>query len=437
MPRWIAGVGTLFPAILFFTGCGSDSGFTNQDFIPRRGSVQFVNMMPDSPQIRVFHGLSRDDVAFPFTTPIESRAVDQYDWELVYANNAGNRVVITRGENQPITENVLTTFLFMGNIAQASVQIADTPVVPQAERPEGAADIWFAVNSSHHDMLDIYLTALDADLESANLQATVTNGTFTAPVSVPAGTGRQLRIAIAGTDTLLFDSGSMEILQQTQELFAIVDDFGPGSTNHVDVIRTLAESRSIIPDVSQPALVRAGNYTGIENLDVAVGEVSFAGVAPAALSGYQEVAGGERAVTAGSSGTQVEAGMLNIFRGFRQSVLAFTDTENADGTRVLVVRDSARPIVDRSALAFVNGSAQTVDMYALRPGQSTGNVQALINDLGFAGTEPREVFPEPLQFVVTNMDDTETLATLDGTLVAGENYVVIFDAENRLHLIND
>ena len=437
MPRWITGAGTLFLVTLFLTGCGSDSGFQQADFIPTEGSVQFVNMMPDSPQVRMFHGLSREDISFPFATPINVRAVDRYDWEVVYANNAGDRIVVAGAENQPISENVLTTFLFMGNIAQANIQIIDTPTTPQADRAEGVADVWFAVNSSSHDMLDIYLTAFGTGLDSADPPVTVTSGTFTSPTSVTAGTDRQLRITIAGTDTLLFDSGSIEILQQTQELFAVVDDFGPDSANHVDVLRTLAQSRSIIPDTSQPALVRAGNYTTVESLDIDVGEASFADVTSNSLSAYQEVSGGEKTVIVSSADTPVEEIMLNILRGFHQSVVSFTDTENAGQTRSFAVRDSFRPITDRSGLAFINGSGQTVDMYILRDGQNTGDVPPLLNDVGFVGTDSRESFSEPLQFAITNSDGTETLATLNETLLPGETYTLIFDAQNGLRLIDN
>ena len=121
MPRWITGVGTLFLVTTFLAGCGSDPGFSDEDFRTEDGTVQFVNMMPDSPQVRMFHGLSQDDIAFPFVSPIELRFVDRYDWEIAYVNTAGDRVIIAEDENQQISADTLSTFLFMGTTTQPKV----------------------------------------------------------------------------------------------------------------------------------------------------------------------------------------------------------------------------------------------------------------------------------------------------------------------------
>ena len=98
-------------------GCGSDPGFNeNTDFAVDDGSAQFVNLMGDSPSLTILHGLSRTSVQFPFTSPIELRAADEYDWEIVYLNdpnefNSDNQIVVAEGRDQLIKKDSLSTFL--------------------------------------------------------------------------------------------------------------------------------------------------------------------------------------------------------------------------------------------------------------------------------------------------------------------------------------
>ena len=63
--------------------------------------------MGDSPNLTILHGLSRTSVQFPFTSPVELRAADEYDWEIVYLNdpnefNSDNQIVVAEGKDQVI-----------------------------------------------------------------------------------------------------------------------------------------------------------------------------------------------------------------------------------------------------------------------------------------------------------------------------------------------
>ncbi len=437
MLRWISGAGALFLVTTILSGCGSDPGYSDDQFIPTEGAVQFVNMMPDSPQIRMFHGLSQDDVSFPFATPVEVRFVDRYDWEIAYVNTANDRVTVAEGENQQISEDVLTTFLFMGNTTQANVQIIDTPLIAQADRPDDVSEIWFANNSSRFDMVDIYLIDADALLDDQSPLVSVTSGTYTQLISVPAGTSRRLWITVAGTNEVIFDSGAIQIPEKSQELFGLVDDFGPGGSKHVNVIRTLAQSRSVIPDFSQGVELRAANYTTLGNIDVTVGDNSFTGISEGSISSYQQATNGTLATKVEIDGNTTEETETEVVRGIYQSLISFDDPDNAGLSRSVNVLDSFRPITNRSEFKFINGSSQTVDLYALRDGQDTDDVPPLLNNVGFGGTNTTESFPESLRLVVTNQDGTETLNTLTRTLIAGESYTLIFDTRNELYLLEE
>lgn len=437
MPRWIAGVGALLIVTTFLSGCGSDPGFSDEQFIPADGTAQFVNMMPDSPQVRMFHGIYTEDVSFPFASPVDIRPVDRYDWEIAYVNAAGDRINIAEAENQQISEDTLSTFLYMGTTTQPNIQIVDTPTVPQADRIEGTADVWFASNSTAFDMLDIYMLDADTDIATEAPLTTVTSGTFSQLISVPSGTSRRLTVTVAGTSQVVFDSGAIEIVDRRQELFAIVDDFGPGASNHVDVIRTLAASRSIIRDVSQGVETRAGNYSNFADLNLTVGGTSFTNIAQDSISAYQVTTNGTQSIVTEVGGNVTEETELVFLRGSYHSVISFNDSENAGQTRSVTVLDATRPTRDRSGFKFVNGSNQTVDLYGLRDGQDTDDVPPLLSDVGFGGTNTTETFSENVRFLVTTPDQSENLGELTQTLIAGENYTLIFDSQGDLHLLSD
>ena len=437
MLRWIAGVGTLFLVTIFLAGCGSDSGFSEEEFRSEEGTVQFVNMMPDSPQVRMFHGLSQDDIAFPFTSPIEVRFVDRYDWEIAYVNTEGDRVIVAEGENQQISANTLSTFLFMGSTAQPNIQVFDTPEVPSADRVEGQADVWFASNSTLHDMVDIYLIDADANIADEVPLVTITSGNFTQLNTVPSGTSRRLWVTVAGTDQVIFDSGAFEVVDQRQELFAVVDDFGPDASNHVDVIRSLAASRSIMQDFSQAPTVRIGNFSTFDRIDVQVGETAFSSIPEDSLTAYKEAAAGTAAVSVEVDGNVSERADVSLFRGRFHSIVSFDDPTIAGGTSSIIVLDEQRPITARATFKFINGTDQTIDVYGLRDGQDTDDVPPLVQDVGFAGTNVIEVFTDNLRFLVTPADSAEAIASLDQNMMPGENYTLILDSESQLRIQAD
>ena len=51
-------------ASLILVGCGSDPGFNEEtDFVRKEGAVQFVNMMADSPELTMIHGLNNQTLS--------------------------------------------------------------------------------------------------------------------------------------------------------------------------------------------------------------------------------------------------------------------------------------------------------------------------------------------------------------------------------------
>jgi len=433
----------LLLAILLLSACGSDSGFNEDtDFVSKSGFVQFVNMMPDSPELIIFHGRDRTAVRFPLAQSIGQIPVDKYDWEIAYLDANDDEVTVVEGENQPITEDGLTTYLWMGSLSQPNIQIVDAPFILSSNRPAGVADIWFASNLTHHSMVDIYLTELDAVLTDAAPVATVTSGSFTSRFSVDAGPNQQIRITVAGSNELLFDSGALEILEKTEDLYALVDDFGPDGANHADVIRTIGSTGSTILDESQSASIRVGNYSEQSSITAMLGTAVYPDIINQTRSSSQEAENGsvEFKIT-DASGTILEESPdpVTIRGGVFQSIYTFENntTDAASTTRSLSATDSFRLVRDRVLFKFINGSNEPVDFYILKSGQDLDEVAPLLDDIGFTAQLNYESIANEVEYVVRTSDNTETLASMSNTQQEGVTYTLVFDTQGVLHLLTD
>jgi hypothetical protein len=443
MPTRNTQSGFLLLAILLLSACGSDSGFDEDtDFISKNGFVQFVNMMPDSPEVTMFHGRDRSTLRFPFAQGVEQSPVDKYDWRIAYLNANDDEVTVAEGENQPILEERLSTYLWMGSMSQPNIQVVDAPYIRSSDRPAGVTDVWFASNLTNHSMVDIYLTDLGVTLTDATPLATVTSGNFTSRFSVDAGPDQQVRITVAGSNELLFDSGPLEILEKTEDLYALVDDFGPDGTKHANVIRTVGSNGSTILDDSQPASVRIGNYSEQSPVTATLGIAVYPNINKQTRSSTQEAENSSVEFTiTDASDTILEAssGPVTIRAGAFHSIYTFENntTDATSITRSLIAIDSFRVVRDRALFKFINGSNEFVDVYILRPGQDVDEVAPLLNDIGFAGQQNSESIANDVEYVIRNSDNTETLARISNTQQEGVSYTLIFDAKSDLQLLTD
>ena len=433
---------TSITVLKYLSGCGSDPGFNEDtDFVVDEGSAQFVNLMADSPNLTILHGLTRSSVQFPFTSPVELRAADDYDWKIIYFNtveefDSDNEIIVAEGEDQVVQKDALSSFLIMGSLNEPNIQIVNHEGKLPSDRPDGEAMLWFASNSSNFDMVSIFLSALNEDLSSLTPLATLNRGTFSDLIAVASGTERQLRITETASGKLIFDSGSIEIPDKSNELFAIVDDFGPNQEEHVNVIRTLSASRSIIPDINQPAFARAGNFSDFEQVSVVLGDTGFGEINFQDVSDYREIMSGEINLDINDNEASLEESSQTGVKGNFQSLFVFSDKSDLDkpATRSLSTLDDFRPVIDRALFKFVNGSDQTLDLYAVEPGDDIKDQNPLLNDFGFGGSGTTEVLARPADLIVANEDSSETLTLLSLDFIAGKSYTVIYDSSGNLIL---
>ena len=283
---------------LAIAGCGSDSGFNEEtDFIRKEGAVQFVNMMSDSPELTMIHGLQNQTIRFPFTSGGEVRFEDRYDWRLAYRDINLEEITVAQGENQQILEDRLSTFLFMGSLTTPKIEIVEVALPPFADRTEGAAVIWFAANLTSVSMVDLYLLDSESSLNVTTPIASLDSQGFTNEITVDSGDGIRLIVTVAGSLEVLFESGPISLSDRSVDLFALVDDFGPDSQNHVDVIWSSSANGSIMPDFSQATLIRNSNFASSNELLVTISDTTFSSSSTGARSDYAETNPGEQTIT--------------------------------------------------------------------------------------------------------------------------------------------
>ena len=423
---------------LLVAGCGSDPGFDERTAFERKeGSAQFVNMISDSPQLTVLHGINQNQVEFGVATAIELRFEDKYNWEIGYRNNGGDFVTVKEGDDQQVTENFTSVFLMMGTTSQPLVQVVDREVVPLADRPTDSADVWFAANLANHSMIDVYLTSFGDDLAASSPFASVNSGSFTSLFTIPATNAQQLRITAAGTLDLLFDSGSINIPAQNTFLFAAVDDFGPDNGNHVNVILSGSAIGGVMEDVSQPSAVRVANLSSSASPDVSMGSATYPAVT-ATRTGYTELAGGSQPYTVTLNGVTAESQDATLLPGHFHSVYVFDAAADAtDVTASLLTSDDLRSVVGRAQFLFVNGNQSSIDFYALREGADREDVAPVFGNIGFAATATTEVLTGNLRFQVTGANDNTLLTSINVTMEPGKMYTIIYDSAGELSILTD
>jgi hypothetical protein len=423
---------------LVLAGCGSDPGFDERTAFERKeGAAQFVNMIADSPELTVLHGINQTQVEFGTASAVELRFEDEYDWELAYLTRDNDFKTIERGEDQQVTENFTSVFLLMGTVEDPLVQVVDLELIPLEDRPTDSTVIWFAADLANQPMVDIYLTTADADLAASSPFTSVNSGGATSLFEVPAASEQRLRLTEAGTQTLLFDSGSINLPAQSTTLFAAIDDFGPDGSNHVNVIRTDGSAGGAMTDISQSAAARAANLSSATSLDIVLGPLTFANTGTTRTT-FSELAGGQQALTVINNGTETEARQATIIAGQYHSVYVFDSSDGTTGAMTsLLALDDLRPVTDRAQFLFVNGNSEIIDLYALRNGASRDDVPPVFDNIGFTATAATEVLTGSIRFLAVTADGAEVLTSVNSEMVPGQLYTVIYDSSGTLSVLTD
>ncbi|MBT4494348.1 MAG: DUF4397 domain-containing protein [Gammaproteobacteria bacterium] len=429
---------TALLSVVIITGCGSDPGFNEEtDFILKEGSAQFINLMPDSPELTIIHGLTQSQARHAESSGIELRYEDKYDWRIAYLDADSREVTVARQDDQQITENMLSTFLIMGNLTQPNILVVDVSVPTPDQLSDDSSEVWFGSNLSATSMVDVYVTDFGLDLSEASPLTSVDSGGYTNLFTVDAGDSRQLRITVAGTKDLLFDSGILQIPGQNLILFALADNFGPNGSAHIKVVSSSLSNSESIADVSQETKARVASFSDTESLNVAIGSNSFDSITRGSPTDYRTTPAGTQTFTVSLDGSTIIEDSGTLTTGEFHSLMVFDNPDTDPELLTFIVADRFRNISDRVLFQFVNGSSQTIDFYALRIDQSQEDFAPTYNDIQNVATGVTEILSGQARFIITNSSGSETLASTELNLTEGTSYTVVFDSSGELQVLQD
>lgn len=285
--------------------------------------------------------------------------------------------------------------------------------------------------------VDVFVTAPGADLASADPAVSFNFKESAGPLEVPAG-DYQIRVTPAGSDTVVYDSGTVALPAGADLLVGAVDNTGAnGDASPISLIVVNGGDVTELFDAGQQSGVRVvHNSADAPNVDVLLNDVAaitnlaFPDTAPGTeLDNYAEVPVGTQNVKVTPTGTpgdvRIEAD-LDFAAGTGYTVLAVGLLADIEA---LVLTDIVRDIATQATLRVVHGStvAGPVNVYLLPEGQTTiGNASPALEGVEF-GQESGylAITPDVYNLVVTDAGGTPAIGPVEVNLEASGIYTVV------------
>ncbi len=390
-------------SVLLLAACGGGGGGGNGAVDPPdptfdQGILGFVHTIADAPAIAVglastSAGLSSLAVSYGQRV-LQARTVAGFDVEVAYADGNGDSVSLlsrSGADNIKLFRDDETIVWLTGTVAAPTVVIVEneeyrygvatgTVAAPQVQLFHGA---------SGEGDLDVYLTAAADDITAATPVATLTRNGFSPLIGTTARTDARFRVTPAGDNTtVIYDSGTFEITDNSRTHVFITDYFGPGG-NRV-TMRPIRNNTELVFDgeATSTELRLTNLVADVTTVEAHIGTpagapllsgVAFRGTGAAGGVPVQNAV--NIVVTADGVDTdEVFDGTINVLPG--TFVLGFvggllTDAaQNEDAnTSGGLINTEIRRIATGVQVQYFHGSpaAGTVDVYLLPVGQTTAD----------------------------------------------------------------
>ena len=232
----------------------------------------------------------------------------------------------------------------------------------------------------------VFVTAPDADLMGATALGSFSFKGSLGPVEVAAGTYR-IRVALAN-NTVVFDSGSVELMAGKDLLIGAIPNVGNGESP-IRLAVLDADATVILADMSTGADLRVvHNSADAPAVDVIVNNATSAAISNLAFPDFTDYVSLPAAtynfkVTA--TGTLTPAVIdvdVPLANGAQYTLLAVGAVANIEP---LLLEDNNRSVATEAKVRLVHGStlAGNVDIYVLPSGTSTANQTAAFSNIPF------------------------------------------------------
>ncbi|MFT6268389.1 MAG: hypothetical protein ACJAVV_001197 [Alphaproteobacteria bacterium] len=367
---------------LALTGCSSDDDpiITDTPPIvpPEFANVRVIHASPDAPIVDIFAGstaiTSMQDVDYQVASGLLELNPGDFTFRVEAETPAGNAEVLVIPAT--LSNDTVYNVLAVGDVANLEALLVTSIKGPIAD---GNIRVQVVHGAPDAPMVDVYVTAPDTVLADEQPLATLSFKEFTGSVEVPGG-DYQIRIAAAGTTTVVFDSGTLALAAGADLLITATENVATGDSP-VALLVADGTASSVILDTNTLADVRAihgiANAPAVDVLAVvpdADDIVLFDGAPFKGVTGYIAVAGGDYVldVVADADNTVVAINdaMISLTNGMRYTALANNTLASAD---LDLIEDNRRPLATAAQVRIFHASQATgaVDIYVTADGVIT------------------------------------------------------------------
>lgn len=435
----------LATSALLLVGCDDD----DNDNDVTQARVQAVHASPDAPLANVLvngsAALSGVDYATAsgYVPLSEGQNGIQVDVQLP----GGEVATVIPNTVLDLDSSLLYTVMVVGQ-ADPSAEFAVEPlVVTRSAAGDGDTsnvDVQVVHASPGVPDVDLHVTGPDDVIDPASALATLGYKDSTGVVSVPAADYR-VRLTLAGTDTVAFDSGTVPLPAGAELTIAAIPNVNKSATATLSPVKLLVmdgTASSVIYDAGEIAQVRVGHLSSdAPEVDVALnGSEAISDLVFTDVTGYVDLA-----ATAYDIGVyafndpntlQIDAQGVAFDKGLDYSVYAINALANIEP---LVVVDDRRSVVTSASLSVIHAAsvsaAAVVDVYLTGSSDITNSDPALpsfaykdiVKQVYVAGgtyfvtvTAPgtKDVILGPTEITVENGKVYKAIATNGGLLAA-------------------
>jgi len=431
-------------SLLALSACGAIDGGSDDATFHLRG----VNLITDSPTVKFyFNDTSVATTTFNGASTWQAAEAGSFNvkFKVVHPANLNsdttddvNETDIGSTISQAFTKDRDYTLFAYGTMADPRMIVLDA--TDQRDNPDDNIVAYQVANvSPNAQSVDVYITAPEASIPTAQLVGTLAPGQYTEPTNLTVqpeadaisdDATRTVDITIelreAGTNNVIFTSTALTISEQTRLLFAVADNVGAGPSP-VKVLEVVGGSTTLIQEPDDQAKLRFVNMVqGSPALDVAAGSFQrliAQSVAFRGESAYSKTANGEVGLIGTQAGNTSSFAFIEEFTALADqsySAYAIGTTSDLDAT---VVAEDDRIVPTQARFRFLDAAPslkdKLLDIYVL---QANGSIHFPDDNTSTTDTSP--------SFSSVSYKSATTYLTLEGG--AFDAYIALAGTETIL-----
>lgn len=439
----------LASAFILLAACGTDEGFVPEELSirPQVAELQFVNLIPDSPELLVTfvdddaNTAFSDVVEFGTSTVQRELLIDDYDLNVSYFDADGDQITIIENESIRLTDPDQLVYIFTGTLAAPNLEFRTflEPQYDESPIESGTVEVWFTSGVVDPTSLDVYLTSPTEDLSSATPITNLIAGGVSEVLTIDRLTSYRLRVTSNNATEVLFDSGVFILSDRSRTLFALAEYFGPdlpGTTvPNVNGIGVNAFGSTSFSNSGLPSQLRAINLTSdLPAVDLYFGSTTnapyTADLNRLEVGSYTDIDTGINNLNVTLPGVKDQFLFeqdLTVASGTFNTLVVFGSDTDDSLSSVLFIND-ARPIDQRVTINFVNTALvnNSTNVYFLDPGQVVADSTPQIAGAATNSFSTFTARPATVDLVITSALNSSVLYGPERTtLTGGINYSFI------------